>query len=181
MNCGRRVWCGTFASGQEIALAAGMRCRPLPIRHDSGATFGFRLEGTPDLFGNAASLGYVADLGTWDMTLAEGLANVDLLAVEFNHDVAMQYASGRSPALIARVLGDQRPSVECAGRRFRLCGVTAFRGRTVTASRTTAPEPRLQSANLSKRDGTRGLGPVASGRDGSHRDAGRTAADRGAG
>ena len=84
-----------------------MRCRPLPIRHDGGATFGFRLEGTPDLFGQAASIGYVADLGTWDLPLAEGLANVDLLAVEFNHDVAMEYASGRSPALIVRVLGDQ--------------------------------------------------------------------------
>ncbi len=83
-----------------------MRCLLLPIRHDGGATFGFRLEGRPNLFGHAASIGYVADLGTWDRTLAEGLANVDLLAVEFNHDVAMEHCSGRSPSLIARVLGD---------------------------------------------------------------------------
>jgi hypothetical protein len=32
---------------------------------------------------------------------------VDLLAVEFNHDVGMEYASGRAPMLIARVLGDE--------------------------------------------------------------------------
>jgi phosphoribosyl 1,2-cyclic phosphodiesterase len=96
-----------FDAGQEIDLAPTLRCRPLPIRHDCGATFGFRLQGTPDLFGAAIAVGYVADLGTWDMTLVECLANVDLLAVEFNHDVAMQYASGRSPTLIARVLSDR--------------------------------------------------------------------------
>src|SRR5207248_10684730 len=38
--------------------------------------------------------------------LAQGLADVDLLALEFNHDVVMESTSGRSPQLIARVLGD---------------------------------------------------------------------------
>jgi hypothetical protein len=32
---------------------------------------------------------------------------VDLLAVEFNHDEEMERSSGRSPHLIARVLGDE--------------------------------------------------------------------------
>ena len=96
-----------FEPGQEFALAAGLRCRPLPVRHDGGATFGFRLEGPRDLFGQSAAVGYVADLGCWDETLAGDLADVDLLAVEFNHDVAMEYASGRSPRLIHRVLGDE--------------------------------------------------------------------------
>jgi hypothetical protein len=39
--------------------------------------------------------------------LASQLADVDLLAVEFNHDVAMQHASGRTHRLIQRVLGDE--------------------------------------------------------------------------
>jgi phosphoribosyl 1,2-cyclic phosphodiesterase len=96
-----------FEPGQEIELAPNLRCQALPVRHDSDATFGFRLEGgATNLFGDTASVGYVADLGTWDLALAERLANVDLLAVEFNHDVAMEYASGRSSLLIARVLGD---------------------------------------------------------------------------
>jgi phosphoribosyl 1,2-cyclic phosphodiesterase len=96
-----------FEPGQEFPLSPNLRCLPLPVRHDGGATFGFRLDGgTPNLFGDAASIGYLADLGTWDLALAERLANVDLLAVEFNHDVAMEYASGRSSLLIARVLGD---------------------------------------------------------------------------
>jgi phosphoribosyl 1,2-cyclic phosphodiesterase len=95
-----------FQALEEITLSPTLRCRPLPIQHDGGETFGFRLDGAPDLFGDAASVGYVADLGTWNLTLAEQLANVDLLAVEFNHDVALEHCSGRSPMLIARVLGD---------------------------------------------------------------------------
>jgi phosphoribosyl 1,2-cyclic phosphodiesterase len=96
-----------FGAGEEFILAQGMRFRPLPLRHDSGATFGFRIEGPPDLFGQGAAVGYVADLGCWDEALADGLADVDLLAVEFNHDRAMELASGRSPRLIGRVLGDE--------------------------------------------------------------------------
>src|SRR5919201_3395375 len=96
-----------FESGQDLTLAPGLRCRPLPVRHDGGATFGFRLEATPDLFGRPVALGYVADLGCWDEQLAEQLADVDLLAVEFNHDVDLEYASGRTPHLITRVLGDE--------------------------------------------------------------------------
>ncbi len=40
-----------FEADQEIELAPGLRCRPLPIRHDCGATFGFRFEAAADLFG----------------------------------------------------------------------------------------------------------------------------------
>jgi phosphoribosyl 1,2-cyclic phosphodiesterase len=96
-----------FAPGEEWCLAPGLRCQPLPVLHDGGATFGFRLEGKPDLFGRAAAIGYVADLGTWDDILAEQLADVDLLAVEFNHDVSLEHASRRPAALVARVLGDE--------------------------------------------------------------------------
>ena len=39
--------------------------------------------------------------------MAGRLANVDLLAVEFNHDVAMQQASGRAQRLIQRILGEE--------------------------------------------------------------------------
>jgi phosphoribosyl 1,2-cyclic phosphodiesterase len=96
-----------FEPHAELELAPNVRCRPFPIRHDGGATFGFRLEGgSPHLFGQGTAVGYVADLGSWDDELADLLADVDLLAVEFNHDVALERASGRMPRLIARVLGD---------------------------------------------------------------------------
>jgi phosphoribosyl 1,2-cyclic phosphodiesterase len=96
-----------FAPEEEWCLAPGLRCRALPVRHDGGSTFGFRLEGRPDLFGQACAIGYVADLGTWDDELAGQLTDVDLLAVEFNHDVSLEHASRRPAALIARVLGDE--------------------------------------------------------------------------
>src|SRR5262249_30588207 len=91
----------------DFSPAPGLRCRPLPVSHDGGATFGFRLEGGADLFGHACAAGYVADLGCWDDALAGALAEVDLLALELNHDVGMECASGRTPRLIARVLGDE--------------------------------------------------------------------------
>jgi hypothetical protein len=61
----------------------------------------------PDLFGQPSVMAYAADLGTWGPELAKEMSNVDLLALEFNHDVAMEYASGRSSHLISRVLGDE--------------------------------------------------------------------------
>jgi ribonuclease BN (tRNA processing enzyme) len=109
-----------FSAGESFDLSPGLRCRALPVRHDGGATFGFRLDGAPDLFGRAASLAYAADLGCWNDELAAALADVDLLAVEFNHDVELEYASGRMPQLIARVLGDEgHLSNEQAGELVR--------------------------------------------------------------
>lgn len=97
----------SFEPGEEFVLSPSLHGRALPVSHDGGPTFGFRLEGAGDLFGPRRAIGYAADLGCWDDELAAYLADVDLLAVEFNHDVAMQHASGRMPRLIQRVLGDE--------------------------------------------------------------------------
>jgi phosphoribosyl 1,2-cyclic phosphodiesterase len=97
----------SFEPRQDFELSPELRCQALPVRHDGGATFGFRLEGPADLFGQRGAIGYAADLGCWDDDLAGCLADVDLLAIEFNHDVDMQHASGRTPRLIQRVLGDE--------------------------------------------------------------------------
>ena len=78
-----------FEAEKDFALSPGLQCRALTLRHDGGATFGFRLEGTTDLFGRRAALAYAADLGCWTDDLAAQLADVDLLAIEFNHDVDM--------------------------------------------------------------------------------------------
>jgi phosphoribosyl 1,2-cyclic phosphodiesterase len=96
-----------YEPGEILLLAPGLQCQPLPIRHDSGSTFGFRFEGSPDLFGQARALAYLADLGCWDDELIQSVLNVDLLALEFNHDVEMERTSGRPLQLIARVLGDE--------------------------------------------------------------------------
>src|ERR1700730_5823861 len=68
-----------YQPGQELALGPSLCCRPLPLRHDGGATFGFRIEGPGDFYGEPCCLGYVADLGSWTTELAGALADVDLL------------------------------------------------------------------------------------------------------
>jgi phosphoribosyl 1,2-cyclic phosphodiesterase len=90
----------------RLVLAAGIACLPLPLQHDAGMTCGFRFEGAPDGFGHGWALGYAADLGCWNNDLAEALANVDVLALEFNHDEHLEKNSGRAEVLIRRVMGD---------------------------------------------------------------------------
>jgi phosphoribosyl 1,2-cyclic phosphodiesterase len=91
--------------GQPFLAPSGFRIEPIPLRHD-GPTFGFRIESVARRRTRAIGVGYLADCGSWSESMADSLADVDVLGVEFNHDVAMQKASGRSPALIARNLGD---------------------------------------------------------------------------
>ncbi|MBI1830211.1 MAG: MBL fold metallo-hydrolase [Planctomycetes bacterium] len=90
-----------YQPGDPFDLQRGFRCKPLELSHDGAMTCGFRFEG------DGWAIGYAADLGCWKPKLARQLADVDLLALEFNHDVAMQLSSGRNPLLIRRVLGDR--------------------------------------------------------------------------
>ena len=120
------------------------------MKHDGGPTFGFRFEGTPDLFGKAPALAYTADLGTWDAELADALTDVDLLAVEFNHDEELERRSGRSPHLIARVLGDAGHLSNC--QAASLVGRTdPDARRAVAASRPVTPQPGVQPAGTRPR------------------------------
>src|SRR5688500_6713033 len=58
-----------------------MHCLPFEVPHDDEPTCGFRIEGP------AGTLGYAVDLGSWSERIARHLFDVDILAVEFNHDV----------------------------------------------------------------------------------------------
>ncbi|HBH52413.1 MAG TPA: MBL fold metallo-hydrolase [Planctomycetaceae bacterium] len=89
-----------FETGRCFDPLPGVRCRPLAIPHDGGATFGFRFDGS------GWGVAYAADLGSWDRQLAPAFADVDLLALEFNHDLDLQRASRRPGWLVNRVLGD---------------------------------------------------------------------------
>ncbi|HEX4589374.1 MAG TPA: MBL fold metallo-hydrolase [Gemmataceae bacterium] len=97
----------TYETGQAFEPATGLTAIPLAVQHDGGETFGFRFEGGRGLFGPSWAVGYAADLGCWDNQLARSLSDVDLLALEFNHDVQLQRTSGRPTHLIRRVLGDR--------------------------------------------------------------------------
>jgi phosphoribosyl 1,2-cyclic phosphodiesterase len=94
---------GTYAEGGPVTLAPGVVLRAVRAPHDADPTFGFRLDFTAGESG--WSLGYVSDAGHVTPALVDAFADVDLLAVEFNHDVALQRGSGRHPMLVGRVLG----------------------------------------------------------------------------
>jgi phosphoribosyl 1,2-cyclic phosphodiesterase len=86
---------------------SGFRVEPIPVFHDGGPTFGFRIEASARRAGSRISIGYLADSGSWTDATADCLVDVDALGVEFNHDISMQRGSSRSSALIARILGDR--------------------------------------------------------------------------
>ncbi len=85
----------------------GLRLEPIELRHDGGPTFGFRIEASSERRRRPVCIGYLADTGTWSDTMVESLADVDLLAVEFNHDVGLQRSSRRPDFLIERNLSDE--------------------------------------------------------------------------
>mgnify|MGYP003384871182 CR=1 FL=1 len=105
-----------FVGERLIKLSKNWHCRPFRVRHDGGATYGFRFEEMGD---NAVTLplnvapkvpgafAYVADLGCWDQSVVDRLADVDLLALEFNHDPELLRNSPRPPWLVHRILGDE--------------------------------------------------------------------------
>jgi phosphoribosyl 1,2-cyclic phosphodiesterase len=96
-----------YASGRPFRPVPGVRCQAFPVEHDGGPTFGFRIEEDAGSTAPSWAVGYATDLGSWDYAVASALANVDILALEFNHDVQLQVASGRARWLINRVLSDR--------------------------------------------------------------------------
>ncbi|MDB5353253.1 MAG: metal-dependent hydrolase, beta-lactamase superfamily [Planctomycetota bacterium] len=85
----------------------GKRIEPIVLSHDGGPTFGFRIEARSSRRGRPVAIGYLADTGCWTRATADCLTDVNVLGVEFNHDVEMQRRSGRAPYLIARNLGNR--------------------------------------------------------------------------
>jgi phosphoribosyl 1,2-cyclic phosphodiesterase len=94
-----------FADGDALEMPGGVTIRPVPVPHDSDPTYGFRIDGPPGLFGPQWSIGYASDLGEARPELIEAFADVNVLALEFNHCERMERASGRPRFLIQRVLG----------------------------------------------------------------------------
>lgn len=94
-----------FEDGVPIPLGEDVVCLPFRVPHDSDPTFGFRFDGHDRTAGKWWSLGYASDLGYTPKYLNEIFAEVDVLALEYNHDVHMEQNSGRPKHLIERVLG----------------------------------------------------------------------------
>ena len=94
-----------FEEGVPIPLGEDVVCLPFRVPHDSDPTFGFRFDGCESTTGKWWSLGYASDLGHAPKYLNEIFAEVDVLALEYNHDVQMEQSCGRPKPLIERVLG----------------------------------------------------------------------------
>jgi phosphoribosyl 1,2-cyclic phosphodiesterase len=93
-------------STREFAVTQHTQARPLRLSHDSPATHGFVFT-RRGAGGSQLKAGYVADLGCFPSGLAKQLADCDLLALEFNHDVKMEQESSRPRPTIERVLSDE--------------------------------------------------------------------------
>lgn len=92
-----------FVSQRPIPIGTTWHCLPFRVRHDGGPTFGFRFQSHAGDWAFA----YAADLGTWDDDVVRLLSEVDLLALEFNHDAELLKSSDRPAWLIRRVLSDE--------------------------------------------------------------------------
>ena len=49
------------------------------------------------------ALAYLADTGSWTDSMVEACLDVNLIGLEFNHDVTLQRLSRRSPQLIGAI------------------------------------------------------------------------------
>ena len=97
----------SYEDGLPFLTPSGARVEPLRVPHGPEPTFGFRVELKATRRQRSVKLGYVADLGHWSNRLADALAEVDVLGLEFNYDEVLQKNSGRPQVLINRNLGDQ--------------------------------------------------------------------------
>ncbi len=96
-----------YRAREPIAFAPGLVGWPVHVPHDSDPTFAFRFDAADDSGELGWSLGYASDLGRPTDELARTFRDVDVLALEFNHDADLQLRSHRPADLIARVLGDR--------------------------------------------------------------------------
>src|SRR5262245_506213 len=94
-----------YRQDRPLELAPGLVVRAVRVSHDSDPTFAFRID-QRDADGLAWAVGYASDLGCGSPELVEAFAGVDVLALEFNHDVKMERKSRRPQFLVDRVRSD---------------------------------------------------------------------------
>ena len=95
-----------YLPNTPFETAPGWNWFPVNLSHDSSETFGFRLD-IKNAQVPCVSIGYLADLGIWNKALVEQFTDLDLLALEFNHDEDLQKNSKRPQFLIDRIMGNE--------------------------------------------------------------------------
>jgi phosphoribosyl 1,2-cyclic phosphodiesterase len=94
-----------YSDDRPFELAAGLVVKPIRVSHDADPTYAYRFDRS-DARGSMWSVGYASDLGCSSKELVEAFAGVDVLALEYNHDVKLERRSRRPTFLIDRVLSD---------------------------------------------------------------------------
>ena len=143
---------------RPFLTSTGLRLEPIELRHDGGPTFGFRIEASTGRRQRPVSIGYLADTGSWSESMAESLADVDVLGVEFNHDVALQKSSPRPAFLIERNLSDHGHLSNRQGAELIQAVLARSRDGVIAARGLAPPERTVQST----RSGDPGRGQTRS-------------------
>ena len=136
----------TYSAGMAFTPLSKTLCRAMPLAHDGGATFGFRIQSDQNSDARPWSVGYVADLGSWEPSLPRdaGQRRRTGRGIQPRRRDAT-FERPRCLADPARA-GGFRASVE-RPRGSPLGGVReAFGPRSSQARHPTAPQPRLQPA-----------------------------------
>lgn len=93
--------------GEPLTPVSGASITAVEVPHDCVPTFAYRIDGPTGLFGPQWSIGYASDLGVAPAHLIEAFADVNLLAIEFNHCEELEAKSARPAFLKKRVMGDR--------------------------------------------------------------------------
>ena len=96
----------TYADSTWLSITSQFSVLPVKVPHDAEPTFAFRFEFHAD-HDRSWAVGHASDLGCMPAAALAAFHDVDVLALEFNHDALLQQNSGRHPILIRRVLGDR--------------------------------------------------------------------------
>ncbi len=97
----------TFEADCPFEPLPGWTALPLKISHDSEPTFGFRLDVCPGFFQAAGKIGFFSDLGCWDEKHSPQLHDLQILALEFNHDQDLLQGGSRPHFLKDRICSDR--------------------------------------------------------------------------
>lgn len=109
----------TVFGSDDFAVTPSTTARPLDLPHDCAGTTGFVFRHDAGA-GHRTKFTYLADLGHFRPELADEARDSHILALEFNHDLAMENASPRPRTLVNRVLGNHgHLSNEQAGQALR--------------------------------------------------------------
>ncbi len=103
-----------YSNDEDFSPTPGLIVRAKHVPHDRSPTFAFQMQFSANPRTSSSSqgvqgvhLGYATDLGNFPDSLIDFFRNLDLLLLEFNHDIQMLRNSNRPDFLINRILSGE--------------------------------------------------------------------------